>query len=54
MYFESGCYKWALNIFFRYSKALGGVSIFFFFVEVIGLILAILLLRDLKNNYGSV
>ena len=53
-YFARGCYGSALDLYFRYSKALGGVSLFFFFVEVIGLILAILLLRDLKNNYGSV
>jgi len=53
-YFNDGCYKSALNLFFRYSKALGGVSIFFFFIEVIGLVLGFLLLRDLKNNYGSV
>jgi hypothetical protein len=53
-YFNRGCYNSARNLFFRYSKALGGVSIFFFFVEVIGLILAVVLLRDLKNNYGSV
>lgn len=53
-YFPDGCYQSALGLYFRYSKALGGVSLFFFFVEVIGFILAILLLRDLKNNYGSV
>jgi len=53
-YFDRGCYDSARNLFFRYSKALGGVSIFFFFVEVAGLVLAIVLLRDLKNNYGSV
>jgi len=53
-YFSDGCYHSALNLFFRYSKALGGVSIFFFFIEVIGLVLGFLLLRDLKNNYGSV
>lgn len=53
-YFSHGCYQSALNLYFRYSKALGGVSLFFFFVEVIGFILATLLLRDLKNNYGSV
>jgi len=53
-YFTPGCYNAARNIFFRYSKALGGVSLFFFFIEIFGLILAIVLLRDLKNNYGSV
>jgi len=53
-YFTSGCYEAARSLFFRYSKALGGVSLFFFFVEIVGLILAIVLLRDLKNNYGSV
>jgi len=52
--FDRGCYNYAQALFFRYSKALGGVTLFFFFVEVIGLVLAILLLRDLKNNYGSV
>jgi len=54
VYFGRGCYGSARDLYFRYSKALGGVALFFFFVEVIGLILAILLLRDLKNNYGSV
>ncbi len=54
VYFTPGCYGSALNLYFRYSKALGGVSLFFFFIEVIGLVLAIHLLRDLKNNYGSV
>ncbi|CAF0765404.1 unnamed protein product [Rotaria sp. Silwood1] len=53
-YFDHGCYGSARNLFFRYSKALGGVSIFFFFIEIAGLVLAIFLLRDLKNNYGSV
>lgn len=53
-YFQNGCYRSALNLYFRYSRALGGVSLFFLFVEVIGLVLAIFLLRDLKNNYGSV
>ncbi|CAF2377485.1 unnamed protein product [Rotaria sp. Silwood2] len=53
-YFDQGCYQSARNLFFRYSKALGGVSLFFFFVEIAGMILAIILLRDLKNNYGSV
>jgi hypothetical protein len=53
-YFQNGCYESARALFVRYSKALGGVTIFFFFVEIIGLVLAILLLRDLKNNYGSV
>jgi len=53
-FFTNGCYGSALDLYFRYSKALGGVSLFFFFVEVVGLVLAILLLRDLKNNYGSV
>jgi len=52
--FDRGCYGSARDLFFRYSKALGGVSIFFFFIEVAGLVLAVLLLRDLKNNYGSV
>ena len=52
--FDRGCYSSVRDIIFKYSKALGGVSIFFFFVEVIGLVLAFLLLRDLKNNYGSV
>jgi len=54
IHFDRGCYQSARNLFFRYSKALGGVSLFFFFIEIIGLILAIILLRDLKNNYGSV
>jgi len=53
-YFSKGCYGSALDVYFRYSKALGGVSLFFFFAEVIGLVLGIVLLRDLKNNYGSV
>ena len=53
-YFGPGCYDSARSLFFRYSRALGGVSLFFFFVEIVGLILAIVLLRDLKNNYGSV
>jgi len=53
-YFGPGCYDSARSLFFRYGKALGGVSLFFFFVEIVGLILAIVLLRDLKNNYGSV
>jgi len=54
VYFNQGCYQAARSLFFRYSKALGGVSLFFFFIEIVGLILAIVLLRDLKNNYGSV
>ena len=53
-YYTSGCYEFARSLFFRYSKALGGVTLFFFFVEIVGLILGIVLLRDLKNNYGSV
>ena len=53
-YFTGGCYGSARSLFVRYSKALGGVSLFFFFIELVGLALAILLLRDLKNNYGSV
>jgi len=53
-YFRPGCYQSVQSLFFRYSKALGGVSLFFFFVEIVGLISAIVLLRDLKNNYGSV
>jgi CD63 antigen len=53
-YFADGCYGSARSLFVRYSKALGGVSLFFFFVELVGLALAILLLRDLKKNYGSV
>lgn len=53
-YFDQGCYLSARNIFVRYSKTLGGVSLFFLFVEIAGTILAIGLLRDLKNNYGSV
>jgi hypothetical protein len=52
--FTQGCYESARALFFRYSKALGGVSLFFFFVEIAGLILAILLVRDLKSNYGTV
>ena len=52
--YDRGCYGSAQNLFFRYSRAMGGVSIFFFFVEVAGLVLGFLLLRDLKNNYGSV
>ncbi|CAF1164642.1 unnamed protein product [Rotaria sordida] len=54
VHFNQGCYESARNLFFRYSKALGGVSLFFFFVEIAGMVLAIMLLRDLKNNYGSV
>lgn len=54
MIFDRGCYGAARDLFFRYSKALGGVSIFFFFVEIVGLVLAVFLVRDLKNNYGSV
>lgn len=54
VFFNRGCYHSVRTLFFRYSRALGGVSLFFFFVEIIGLILAIVLLRDLKNNYGSV
>ncbi|CAF0818442.1 unnamed protein product [Didymodactylos carnosus] len=53
-YYDRGCYEAARSLFYRYSKALGGVTIFFFFIEIIGLALAVLLLRDLKNNYGSV
>jgi CD63 antigen len=53
-YFNPGCYQSVRGLFYRYSKALGGVSLFFFFVEIVGLILAVVLLRDLKNNYGSV
>ncbi|CAF0945544.1 unnamed protein product [Adineta ricciae] len=53
-YFDQGCYQYANALFYRYSAALGGVSLFFFFVEIIGLILAVVVLRDLKNNYGSV
>ena len=53
-YFNQGCYQSVRNLYYRYSKALGGVSLFFFFVEIVGLIMAIVLLRDLKNNYGSV
>jgi len=53
-YYNQGCYESARLLFYRYSKALGGVSLFFFFIEIIGLVSAIVLLRDLKNNYGSV
>ena len=53
-YFDNGCYESARTLFFRYSKALGGVSLFFFFVELIGLGLAIVVFRDAKNNYGTV
>jgi hypothetical protein len=53
-YFDQGCYQYLRGIFYRYSAALGGVSLFFFFVEIVGLISAVVLLRDLKNNYGSV
>ncbi|UJR10685.1 hypothetical protein I4U23_014879 [Adineta vaga] len=53
-YFTQGCYQNARTLFYRYSKALGGVSLFFFFVELVGVALAVLVLRDLKNNYGSV
>lgn len=53
-YFETGCYQSVLNIFFRYSKALGGVTIFFFLVELVGLILAIFVIRDSSNSYGTV
>ncbi|UJR35142.1 hypothetical protein I4U23_027913 [Adineta vaga] len=52
--FIKGCYDSALNIFFKYSKSLGVVTLFFFIVEIAGLVLGIHLLRDLKNNYGSV
>ncbi|CAF0848086.1 unnamed protein product [Didymodactylos carnosus] len=52
--YTTGCYEAARKLFYRYSAALGGVAIFFFFIEIIGFILAITLLRDLKNNYGSV
>lgn len=54
VYYDVGCYGSVQNMFFRYSRAMGSVSIFFFFVEVAGLVLGFLLLRDLKNNYGSV
>lgn len=53
-YFKQGCYEAARNLFFKYSKALGGVSLFFLFIEIIGVVLAISLLRDVKNNYGNV
>jgi CD63 antigen len=53
-YFDMGCYESARTLFSRYSKALGGVSLFFLFVELAGLALAILLLRDLKSNYATV
>jgi len=53
-YFERGCFGSARDVILKYSRALGGVSLFFFFVEIAGLVLAILLLRELKNNYGSV
>jgi len=44
-YYKDGCYSAARRLFYHYSKALGGVAIFFFFVEIIGLVLAIVLLR---------
>jgi len=53
-YYEQGCYSSASKLFYSYSAALGGVTIFFFFVEIVGLVLAIVLLRDLKHNYGTV
>jgi len=52
--YTAGCYTAASKLFYDYSKALGGVAIFFFFIEIIGLVLAIVLLRDLKHNYGTV
>ena len=52
--YTAGCYQSALNLFFRYSKTLGVVTLIFFLIEVAGLVLSIQLLRDLKNNYGSV
>jgi len=52
--YQDGCYYQARKLFYDYSKALGGVAIFFFFIEIIGLVLAIVLLRDLKHNYGTV
>jgi hypothetical protein len=54
VYYNSGCYESVRGFFVKHSKALGGVSLFFFFVEIVGLISGIILLRDLKNNYGSV
>ena len=53
-YFDQDCYQSVRSLFFRYSRALGGVSIFFFFVEIAGIMSAIALLRDLKNNCGNV
>lgn len=52
--YSRGCYDGARTLFLRYSKALGGVSLFFFFVELFGLGLAILVLRDLQKNYRTV
>lgn len=52
--FQTGCYNSVLNLFFRFSKALGGVTIFFFLIELFGLILGIFVVRDASNNYGTV
>ena len=43
-----------MDVYDHYSQALGGVTLFFFFVEIAGFILAILLLRDLKTNLNNV
>ena len=53
-FYPDGCFGYARNLFFQYSKALGGVSIFFLFVEIAGIVFAVLLQQDLRNNYGSV
>jgi hypothetical protein len=53
-FYSNGCYQSARNLFFRYSKALGGVSTFFCLVEIIGVVLAIVLTRNSTNNYGTV
>ncbi|CAF1155760.1 unnamed protein product [Adineta ricciae] len=52
--YTAGCYQSALNLFFRYSKTLGVITLFFFIIEIAGLVLSVQLLRELKNNYGSV
>ena len=54
LYYERGCYQAALNLIFRYSKALGGVAIFFFLIELGGVVLGVFILRDVTNNYGTV
>lgn len=52
--YREGCYETVIGVYYEYSQALGGVTLFFFFVEIAGFILAILLLRDLKTNLNNV